>query len=296
LRRKNPGLLIALSAGGDAKELSAQGLGMEHINEMMVRLSMKLLSDGHRLAYGGTLGTPSQPLMTQALINTAQNYLHQKMARVIDVTDSKTWPLINYSAWPHYKNILAEQRALLVGVCNFIDVDPEGVSPEMLKLASEKSVIERYKADALSAMREKSAVECDLRIVWGGKTEGASGWMPGVLEEVACSLRHHKPVLILGGFGGCARRLADYVGDYESKWPFGETVRSASESLDKERMADHMQEAWGLLRHWRKTNFSLLDRPNIPKELFVSALSEETPRKAIRIAAEAANHLKQALT
>jgi hypothetical protein len=61
--------------------------------------------------------------------------------------------------------------------------------------------------------------ETDLRIVWGGKIAGAKGWMPGILEEVAFSLLHGKPVLVLGGFGGCAGLLADFLATKDARWP-----------------------------------------------------------------------------
>lgn len=50
------GLLIALSAGGNNDELATHGLGVEHVEELMVRLSMKLLKDGH----GDFDGRPSR--------------------------------------------------------------------------------------------------------------------------------------------------------------------------------------------------------------------------------------------
>ena len=67
-----------------------------------------------------------------------------------------------------------------------------------------------HTADALSRMRELTSSVASLRIVWGGKISGAAGWLPGIAEEVMCSVTSAppKPVLILGGFGGCARRRA----------------------------------------------------------------------------------------
>ena len=48
-------------------------MGMEHINELMVRLAKKLLGDGNRLAFGGTLGDKRQKL-TQYLIDATQSW------------------------------------------------------------------------------------------------------------------------------------------------------------------------------------------------------------------------------
>ena len=118
--------LISLSAGGDDAELAERGLGMEHVDELMVRVAKQLLTDGNRLAFGGTLGDSKQKL-TQYLIETAQNWLDDDAASEGDVTKPETWPLLNYSAWPFHTFISEQQRANLVGVCGFMDINPAGV-------------------------------------------------------------------------------------------------------------------------------------------------------------------------
>ena len=69
-----------LSAGGDDKELARHGLGMEHVNEVMVRMSRQLLQSGHRLAYGGTLGVEKEEL-TENLIDAALGWLDTASAQ-----------------------------------------------------------------------------------------------------------------------------------------------------------------------------------------------------------------------
>ena len=110
----NPGLLVALSAGGVNSELASHGIGLEHVEELMVRMAMRLLADGHRLCFGGTLGDPDKDL-TKYLIETAEKWLDDKAAAKVDVTKPETWPLVNYSAWPHSRKITEDQRARLVG-------------------------------------------------------------------------------------------------------------------------------------------------------------------------------------
>ena len=93
--------LIALSAGGANAELAEHGIGIEHINELMVRFSMRLLRNGHRLSFGGTLGNPKEPL-TQHLIDTALTWLDDENTEESEVSNPQTWPLVNYSGWPYY--------------------------------------------------------------------------------------------------------------------------------------------------------------------------------------------------
>jgi len=296
MRGKKRGLLIALSAGGDPNELSEVGLGIEHVDELMVRLAMKLLKEGHRLAFGGTLGDPTKCL-TQHLIDTAQNFLQSEVAKHLDVNKPSTWPLVNYASWPNYESVDNDRRARLVGVCQFIDVDPKDVSKETLAQAKKTASEGRFRADALTVMRNDSSRDCDLRIVWGGKIKGSSGWIAGILEEVVSSLKAGKPVLILGGFGGCARLLADYLADANAPWPFADTDAFKAKGqgrLDPAIMADRYAEAEQLLAQLRESLGHDETINGVPVELFVKSLREETARTAIGFAAEAATTIQQA--
>ena len=81
----------------------------------------------------------------------------------------------------------------------------------------------RELAVTLSAMREamttggrptsaaRPAPPLDARIVVGGARVGFNGCLPGVLEEVLYALEHHRPVYVIGGFGGAAGTLARAV-------------------------------------------------------------------------------------
>ena len=202
---------------------------MEHVDELLVRVAKKLLSTGNRLSFGGALGDGEKKL-TQYLIETAQNWLDNAAAQEGDVTNPKTWPLVNYSAWPYHTFISEEQRANQVGVCQFIDINPPDVPDEQLKHVPEDWKTDPqtrvYTSDSLSQMRERSTRDSDLRIVWAGKIKGSSGWIPGILEEVGYSLAQNKPVLILGGYGGCAGLIARYLADKDEPWPDALTLNT----------------------------------------------------------------------
>lgn len=63
----------------------------------------------------------------------------------------------------------------------------------------------------LSSMRQIITETTDSRIVLGGRTEGYKGRMPGVAEEALMSLNAGQPLFLLGGFGGCARDIAEAI-------------------------------------------------------------------------------------
>lgn len=299
MKQHSSGCLVALSAGGKSEELAAQGLGIEHVEELMVRLAIKLLKSGHRLAFGGTLGDSKQRL-TRFLIDAAESWLDEESARQSDVTRPETWPLANYSAWPFYASISKEQRAQKVGICRFLDVDPRGVAKAELEATIEEwhanPVARRYAADGLSAMREQSAREADLRIVWGGRIAGATGWMAGILEEVAVSLEYEKPVLVLGGFGGCARLLAEFLADENAPWPAQLTLAACADperdglltDSERNKLDERFEQAKTRLTEFR-SRLSSNDTVNgVSTELIRDALLEETARRVISSSATVA--------
>ena len=300
------GLLIALSAGGRNDELAAQGVGIEHVEELMVRIAMKLLRDGHRLAFGGTLGNPDQPL-TRYLIDTAQNWLNEDSAKHIDVNEPQTWPLLNCSSWPYYTSITEEQKARLVGICQFENIDPPAIVKSELKPLVEewatKSRARRFAADALSAMREKSARDTALRIVWGGRIAGAAGWMAGILEEVGYSLEHDKPVLICGGFGGCAGLLATFLAHKNAPWPDKLSLAASAdaerdcllEDAEKKSLTARFTNIQSRLTEFRKAIHKKPTANGISSEQIQRALSDESARSVINIAAAVAEDLRVAL-
>lgn len=250
--------LIALSAGGDDTELAAEGIGIQHVEELMIRVATRLLSEGHYLAFGGTLNVEGKDL-TRYLIDTAHRWTEEGDTRSIDVNDPKTWPLVNYAAWPHYESISREQRARLVGLCHFIDIDAASATPDKLRKELSEGMRARIGADALSEMRCRMADETAMRIVWGGKIEGSSGWMAGILEEVAYTLEAGKPIFILGGWGGVSKLIASYLLEKDADWPEKLSLGAcANPERDKEMSAreweeknDRMQQVKSLLTEYR---------------------------------------------
>ena len=304
---------IVLSAGGDINELARHGLGMEHVDELMVRLSRRLLRADHLLAFGGTLGNPEQEL-TKLLIDAALGWLSEGSAKEADVTETGTWPLANYGAWPYYTFISAEDKAKLVGICHFVSVDPPGVDRAALKALIDAWDVDRadlkaffkawaadtearrHTADALTEMRKRSTDDTMLRVVWGGKIRGAAGWMAGIAEEVMFSLKLEKPVLILGGFGGCARELADFLATEDAPWPKSLTLADACESDtyqalikgDKHRaslqarydeLEQHVTQMRTEIHHGQQVN-------GVSAETLMKALSIESSSRAIKLVTE----------
>ncbi|MCA9057305.1 MAG: hypothetical protein KDA85_02350, partial [Planctomycetaceae bacterium] len=208
--------------------------------------------------------------------------------------------LTNYAAWPYYKKILEEQRARNVGICRFVDCPPPGVSAESLRavesLPSTASESKRLTADALTKMREESTLNSDLRIVWAGKISGSSGWMAGILEEVSFSLKHNRPLLILGGFGGCAKLIADYLAQVDAEWPARLSLDACKDherdelqsAEDRQELISRFAEVRADMQNYRSQLNMGTSIHSLPADLLNSALTERSPREAITLAVQAA--------
>lgn len=286
-------LLIALSAGGSDTELAADGIGMEHIDELMVRLSMRLLEAGNHLAFGGTMGDKDKRL-TENLIITGQRWSENKESTSIDVNNPSTWPIVNYSSWDFYNKIDPAHRANLVGLCHFIEVDPVWKGNEKTKQATDSALRKRLLADALTIMRRRASADSQVRIVWGGKIKGSSGWMAGILEEVACSLERNQAILILGGFGGCSKLIGQFLLKATAPWPkdlsleaCADPERDAALSAEQSKELRHrFIEVQDLLKAYRNQLHNQTTVNNLPTDKLISLLTVDNPRQAIQTVAE----------
>jgi len=231
-------LLIALSAGGDPTELASEGLRVEHVDELFERVTMRVLAAGHRIAFGGSLNNPDARL-TQNMIDTTLRWRTQRDESPVASDDAQMtknpqpqleylttpgdWPLVNYSSFPHCNDLRPEQEARWIGLCRVKRILPRGLAVSDRALKSDclplRRDLAKLHADALSKMRRLSSRHADLRIVWGGKIVGASGWMAGILEEIGCSLENRQPVLIIGALGGSAGLVAKFLADVKQTWP-----------------------------------------------------------------------------
>ncbi|MCY1232787.1 SLOG cluster2 [compost metagenome] len=75
-------------------------------------------------------------------------------------------------------------------------------------------------SSGLTAMRARMSQVSDARIVLGGRVDRYMGSMPGIAEEALLSMRIRQPLFVVGGFGGCARDIAEalaLVGDRGSE-------------------------------------------------------------------------------
>lgn len=66
--------------------------------------------------------------------------------------------------------------------------------------------------DDLRDLRSALTTRCKARVVVGGKTEGYSGDLPGVIDEASRTVADGSPLYAAGGYGGAAQLIANAIG------------------------------------------------------------------------------------
>lgn len=206
-----PPPVVAISIS-ESPDMAALGLSNEHLHDAMAEIALQVLSSGTSLAYGGDLRAHG---FTELLVELLARYRgHPEHSGHIAVTDYLAWPVhIRMTA-----NDLAEISAGHESAATLIFLAQDGarLEPEQrLKLPTHEPDDNEW-AEGLTTMRAVMRTETQARIVLGGQVEGYKGRMPGIAEEALLSLESKQPVFLLGGFGGCARDIAETLGLVDS--------------------------------------------------------------------------------
>jgi len=293
-------LLIALSAGGNPSELARDGLRIEHVNEVFGRIVMRVLSDGHRIAFGGTLTDPDAPLAREMIETTIRWTNSENQSRGGNKLNGRgsarylnspfLWPLVNYSAYPFCNDLAPEKAAQWIGLCEIKPVVPDGLNEEdrleKSAILKRRGDLAKLSADALSTMRWESTIDSQLRIVWGGKIRKAAGWIPGIFEEICWSLANNQPILILGSLGGCAGLIAHYLIDNApgNSWPAELSLSCCADEMrdswlkkdERDKLTQDFQRYQGLLSDYRAQLHSSRKQINhVSRQLLLKALKPD---------------------
>lgn len=199
------GRMIALSIS-ESPDLAGLGLGDEHLVEAMFEFARYIVQLGGRVAYGGDLRPGG---FTVNLLQLAQA-----------LGERDTPPICSYLAWPLHLELTQARKDDFKNLAEFVELPEvtgtvDAGSPLPPRTVDDQLVWARN----LTAMRRRMALDCDARIVLGGKLTGALSAMPGVVEEALTTMRvptgaagaEGKPLYVLGGFGGAGRAVWDAV-------------------------------------------------------------------------------------
>lgn len=198
---------IGISISG-SEDMEALGLAEEHLLDAMAEVARHLLAMGARLIYGGDLREGG---FTELLFELIAR--HRRDADLGDVSPA----VANYFASPVHRSMQPEaihavSRSLDgLAELHFLDDQGRELSVDKLKTNTATLTSEDW-STGLTSMRRVLAHACDARIVLGGRLTNFKGQMPGIAEEALCSIAARRPLFVLGGFGGCAREIAEELG------------------------------------------------------------------------------------
>jgi hypothetical protein len=175
----------------------------------MAEIARHLLALGARLIYGGDL---RQHGFSELLFELVARH-----RRDADEGDNRTG-IVNFLAWPVHIMMSAGRVETfandLAGIAELICLTLNGkpLSADERRQLPTQTPSDAQWSGGLTAMRKTMVTQTHARIVLGGRVDQYKGLMPGIAEEALHSLRVRQPLYLMGGFGGCARDVAETMG------------------------------------------------------------------------------------
>ncbi len=199
---------IAVSTS-ESSDMEVLGLSIEHLRDAMVEIARYVLQFGSSLVYGGDL---RQYGFSELLFEIVARY------QPVNNDDDGQAGVTNYLAWPVHIQMpfekIEEAAEELNGSAKLVclDMNGEPIAMQQRKRLIVKQPTASEWSKGLTAMRRHMLKQTKARIILGGRTDGYQGTMPGIGEEALLSLKAGQPLFVIGGFGGCARDIAESLG------------------------------------------------------------------------------------
>jgi hypothetical protein len=221
---KNKKIAISVSINEDLENL---GFSEHHLNDISIEIARYIIANGATAIYGGDLR-----------VNGFTNFFSE-LANQYKKSDDNSIRFVNYFALPNSekldKNAEIDFKSKQIGI-EIVKPDEHVGFDNEFEYKPLEVVKDRYVYSmCFKAMREKMAIDCNARIVVGGKKNGYLGFIPGVIEEALYTLINSKPLYIVGGFGGVSQSLAklfegnnpeELTNEYQYSTPFLQDFKS----------------------------------------------------------------------
>lgn len=202
-----------------SNDIERYGLSDSHQQTLSDEIHLYLLLAGVRIGYGGSLKGNFEDAenFTLRLFELVRGYA--KLAE--QVKAGAFHPIVNYIPWPLILDYGDADWALFGHEATDEQCPRPPLATDDATLfpssadgwrLTPKTARQRYAwARGLTLMRERMSEKTQARIVIGGSLEQFLGLVPGVIEEAWMSLTKHKPLYLVGAFGGCARAVSDQL-------------------------------------------------------------------------------------
>jgi hypothetical protein len=219
---------VAFSISHHRNNLLQRGMGLEHLQELLIRLARLILRQGASLAFGGHWKDTEDNFMFPILRLISAEQEDNSLGG--PDSNLRIGKLYNHSAWPSYLDVTPSIEAQWINCCRIVRITQQIAGISEANLVDDDDVKEanpkvRFNgAVTISAMRRLMMDQMQIqipdvprpeivppvvaRILLGGKLDDFSGFLPGIFEEALVTVQSDRPTYILGGFGGAAETLA----------------------------------------------------------------------------------------
>ena len=225
--------VVAVSTS-ESPDMAVLGLSDGHLCDAMAEIARHVLNFGSGLVYGGDL---RQHGFSELLFEIAARHrpVVEGAVQHLGVTNYLAWPVHIGMSFERIEAAIADLAGTAALVC--IDMNGEPLSMRQRRQVEARQATEAEWSEGLSAMRKHMLANTDARIVLGGRIEKYKGAMPGIAEEALLSLQGGQPLFVVGGFGGCARDIAESLKLVEHQ-AFGHRVWPRREEVNNFSVAD----------------------------------------------------------
>jgi hypothetical protein len=195
------------------EELTEIGHESRHLVQLSQDIARHILGRKGKLAYGGDLRPDG---FTQFIFDEA--------AILQDRMKTKTIHVDNYIAWPIFLRDSEEVKSWKANfreMASMIELQPPrdvlDLIPSLNSFMPRSTTENHYVwSRSLTNMRQQMIRQCTARVCAGGKHQGYSGIMPGILEEILIAIQLKKPLFLLGGFGGLTNTICNILAGSET--------------------------------------------------------------------------------
>lgn len=254
------GKSIAFSVS-ESDDMYKYGCSNSMYKDIVLELSRYVLKAGAYLVYGGDLRKDG---FTRIFEDFSYHYGQQEKS------GTNVHYFTNYFAWPIHLNITQSVKSDFWHNrvnCVCVEAPDDNVDKDrfLAPVGNENLCVWSH---SLTKMRKEMDRNTDARIFIGGRLSGFKGKMAGIVEEFLISAQSHRPIYLIGGFGGATTAIVNILE--------GKTV-------DLKTQAEQSASYKSFVEYYNENNDDKIDYNNIcqtiSKYTFDNGLSDDENKR-----------------
>jgi hypothetical protein len=211
MQRPLTGSVVSLSIS-ESEESTERGFPAWQVNRVTLQVVAALFGQGVGVIFG-------HDWREDGVMEAVHGYARQMQSPVPLPPDEAAaigQPLLhNLLPWPDEPRLPREDLERLASTLRVEKAGlPDELAPydEQARREGSESPIYRYvRARGLTSLRHQLGAAAHARLCLGGRTSGAAGRYPGVIEEAFLALGTRKPLYLAGLLGGATRQVIDAI-------------------------------------------------------------------------------------